>query len=66
MALLLESTLQAQGVIAATYGELEILVPEWLREHSTELLKNQKRAIDLSAVLQEDVKDKTVDFFGLG
>jgi hypothetical protein len=61
MALLLHgapSTLpaaQEQSVIAEKYGGLVIFVPEWLQEHSNELVENQKRAIDLGAVSTESV-----------
>jgi hypothetical protein len=66
MALPSESAPEAQGVITETYGDLEILVPEGLREYSAELLENQKRAIDFGAVLGEDVNRRTVDYLDLG
>jgi hypothetical protein len=63
MALPLESV---SGVITETYNELDILVPEWLREHSTELFENQKHAIDYGAVIDRDVSRITVDYLELG
>jgi hypothetical protein len=54
------------GVITETYRDLDILVPERLREHSTELFENQKRAIDYGAVLGQDVNSITVDYLELG
>jgi hypothetical protein len=59
-------TLPEQSVISEQYGELVILVPEWLQEHSEELFDNQKRAIDLGAVLGEDVDSHTIDYLELG
>jgi hypothetical protein len=55
-----------QSVITETYGKLDILVPESLREHSTELLENQKRAIDLGAVSDEDVDSLIREYEYLG
>jgi hypothetical protein len=66
MAFLSNGAAKAQSVITETYKELDVIVPEWLREHSAELLKNQKRAIDLGAVLDTDVDALTVDYFDLG
>jgi hypothetical protein len=63
MAFLSNGAAKAQSVITETYKELDVIVPEWLREHSAELLKNQKRAIDLGAVLDTDVDALTVDYF---
>jgi hypothetical protein len=41
------------------YGDLVVLVPEWLREHSEGLLTNQKHAIDLGAVSATNVNHLT-------
>jgi hypothetical protein len=61
MPLLLDSAPEAQGVITETYKDLKILVPEAFREYSKELLGNQKRAIDLGALLGEDVNSPTIN-----
>jgi hypothetical protein len=66
MAFLPTSASEAEGVIIETYGDLNILVPEGLRQHSAELFKNQKRAIDLGAVLKTDVGKEIIDFENLG
>jgi hypothetical protein len=66
MAPLSDSAPKTQSVLTETYGELEILVPEAFSEYSPELLENQKRAIDLGAVLAEDVKTARADYLYLG
>jgi hypothetical protein len=66
MALLLDSAPEAQGVITETYKDLDILVPEALREYSKELFENQKGAIDLGALLGEDVNSPTINCLTLG
>jgi hypothetical protein len=65
MALLLESAPKVQGVIITTYGDLDILVPEEFREYSAELFENQKRAIDLGAVLKADVDSESKEIIDL-
>jgi hypothetical protein len=44
-----------QSVISEQYKELVILVPEWLQQHSEELIDNQKDAINFGAVSTESV-----------
>jgi hypothetical protein len=46
---------QEQSVIAEEYQGQVILLPEWLHEHSDELIDNQKFAIDHGAVSTEGV-----------
>jgi hypothetical protein len=59
------SATQEQSVISEKHGDLEILVPEWLWEHSEELFDIQKRAINHVAVSNRSLtKVQTVRHIG--
>jgi hypothetical protein len=65
MAFLPTSASEAEGVIIETYGDLNILVPEGLRQYSAELFENQKRAINLGAVRKTDLDSKSKEIIDL-